>query len=132
MADVTVFPLAWPSPDLSPNARCHWARKAKAVKSARKAAFLALRICAPLIKVPPGHVVDLEFVFIPPNRRRFDDDGLAARMKSARDGLADYLQCDDHCFRQSHRVSTVPTPGGEVLVKLRISPAPETPDESTA
>lgn len=123
MPDVLIFPLAWPSPYLSPNARVHWGKRARAVRDARKAAFLALRIAAPrLIKVPAGHAVELEFVFIPPNRRRFDDDGLAARMKASRDGIADYLGCDDHCFRQTHRVSTVPTPGGEVLVKLRVVP----------
>ena len=112
--------LSWPSADLSPNARCHWARKAKAVKAARLNSWAALRHSAPLLRVPAGAVVELEFVFIPPNLRRFDDDGLAARMKAARDGIADALGCDDHCFRQTHRLSTVPTPGGKVLVKLRV------------
>lgn len=120
-----VIPLAWPSPYLSPNARIHWSKRAKATREARRTAYLAMRLAAPkLIKVPHGHVVEIEFVFIPPNRRRFDDDGLASRMKATRDGIADYLGCDDNCFVQTHRVATVPTPGGEVQVKLRISPAP--------
>ena len=121
--ETLVIPLPWPSPDLSPNARGSWAKRYRASKSARAAALVALRIAAPFLKVPPGHTVHIEYVFIPPNRRRFDDDNLAARMKPTRDGLADYLQCDDHCFVQSHRVAKVPTPGGEVLVKLRIHAA---------
>lgn len=122
-SDLIVFRLDWPSPHLSPNARIHWAKRAQATREARKSGLLALRQAAPFLKVPEGHAVELEFVFIPPNRRRFDDDGLASRMKASRDGLADYLQCDDRCFRQSHRVSSVPTPGGEVMVKLRVCPA---------
>lgn len=123
-----VIPLAWPSAHLSPNARVHWSKRAKAVREARRAAFLALRLAAPtLIKVPAGHVVEIEFVFVPPNKRRFDDDGLASRMKATRDGIADYLGCDDNCFVQTHRVAKVPTPGGEVLAKLKISPAAEIP-----
>lgn len=31
--------LPWPSKDLSPNARVHWARKARAVKSSREQAY---------------------------------------------------------------------------------------------
>lgn len=129
---VYAFKLPWPSRDLSPNTRIFWAKRAKAVKSARKRAFLQLRLAFPLLKVPDGHLVGLEFVFIPPDRRRYDDDGLAARMKAARDGIADYLQVDDHRFRQTHRVSSVPTPNGEVMVKLTILPAPETSIDTEA
>lgn len=132
-AEPLVIPLAWPSQELSPNARVHWSKRARAVREARRAAYLAMRLAAPKwIKVPHGHLVEIEFVFIPPNRRRFDDDGLAARMKASRDGIADYLGCDDNCFRQSHRVAKVPTPGGEVLVKIRILSGPETSPESMA
>lgn len=113
------FWLPWPSKSLSPNARVHWGVRAKAVKSARKGAFLLLRQAHPLLTVPDGHLVLIEFVFIPPDRRRYDDDNLVQRMKSARDGIADYLQVDDARFRQSQRVSSVPTPGGQVIVKLR-------------
>lgn len=113
------FWLPWPEKALSPNARVHWATKARAVKAARKLAFLILRRDLPTLKAPEGCIVDIEFVFVPPDLRRYDDDGLAARMKSARDGIADFLQVDDHRFRQHHRLSKVPTPNGQVIVKLR-------------
>lgn len=125
------FWLPWPDKALSPNARVHWSRRAKAVKAARKLAFLMIRQAHAVLKVPDGALIDLEFVFVPPDRRRYDDDGLAARMKSARDGIADFLQVDDNRFRQRHRVSSVPTPGGQVIVKLRFLPALETPEDST-
>lgn len=124
------FWLPWPDAALSPNSRFHWAVRARAVKRARKLAYLVMRRDLPTLKVPEGHLVDLEFVFVPPDRRRYDDDGLAARMKSARDGIADFLQVDDNLFRQRHRLSTVPTPGGQVIVKLRFFPASEIPDET--
>lgn len=123
--------LPWPDKALSPNARVHWGRKAKATKAARSLAFLMMRRVHPTLRVKEGEVVALEFVFIPPNLRRYDDDGLATRMKAARDGIADYLQVDDHRFRQSHRLSTVPTPGGQVIVKLKILPAAEIAEDST-
>lgn len=119
MGEVYGFWLPWPVKALSPNARVHWGVYAKAAKSARKGAFLMMRQVHPLLKVPDNMVVDLEFVFVPPDRRRYDDDNLVHRMKSARDGIADFLQVDDARFRARHRVSAVPTPGGQVIVKLR-------------
>lgn len=124
------FWLPWPDKALSPNSRVHWTARAKAVKAARRLAFLILRRDLPTLKVPAGHIVDLEYVFVPPNLRRFDDDGLAARMKASRDGIADFLQVDDNLFRQHHRLSKVPTPGGQVIVKLKFLPAPESAEES--
>lgn len=127
-----VFPLPWPHPDLSPNARVHFQRKARRVKAARRDAFYAVMKAAQGRRAETGGHVELELVFIPPNKRRFDDDGMVARMKSARDGIADYLKIDDYYFKFTHRVSTVPTPGGEVLIKVRLFPAPEIPEQSTA
>lgn len=126
------FWLPWPDKALSPNARGHWSKRAQAVKAARRLSFLTLRQALPTLRVPDAWLVDLEFVFVPPDRRRYDDDGLAARMKSARDGIADFLQVDDNRFRQRHRISPVPTPGGQVIVKLRFFPAQETPEDSEA
>lgn len=124
------FALPWPDKALSPNSRVHWATKAKATKAARRYAFLTMRKYLAVLKVPPDHIVDLEFVFIPPDRRRYDDDGLASRMKATRDGIADFLQVDDSLFRQRHRLSKVPIPCGQVLVKLQFFPAAETPADS--
>lgn len=131
-AQTVCLSLGWPSPDLSPNARVHWARKARATKRAKREGWLAARLAVPLLKVPPGYVLLIEWVFVPPNHRRFDDDNLLSRMKPHRDGIAQYLGVDDNVFRSSHRVATVPTPGGCVLVKLQVLPAPENATESAA
>lgn len=127
---VYIFSLPWPDKALSPNSRVHWAARAKAVKAARRLSFMVLRSLYPTLRVPDGASVHLEYVFVPPNLRRYDDDGLAARMKASRDGIADFLQVDDYRFRQHHRLSKAPTPGGEVIVKLWILPARKTPAET--
>lgn len=116
-----VFPLPW-SAHFSPQFKDHWTQRARADREARKAACQALRQVAPLLTVPPGHVVELEFVFIPPNARAISAERLQARMTATRDGFADFLGCQSWHFYQTHRVAKVPTPGGEVLVKLRVCP----------
>jgi crossover junction endodeoxyribonuclease RusA len=108
------FDLPWPSKDLSPNARLHWAKRAKAVRQARSEAEI----------IAKGHCRTLEgrilFVleFFPPDRRRYDDDGLLARMKSARDGIADALGVDDRRFITQFSVSDTVVKGGKVSVTI--------------
>lgn len=116
-----VIPLPW-STHFSPRVQTHWTQRAQADRAARKAAFLALQRVAPTLTVPPGHVCDVEYVFIPPNGRAVAKERLAQHMEALRLGLADFLGCNVWHFEQRHRVAKVPTPGGEVLVKLRICP----------
>lgn len=123
-APVVCLALGWPNPVLSPNTRAHWSKKARATKDARREGWLQARKSVPLLKVPPGHYIAIEWVFVPPNLRRYDDDNLLARMKPHRDGIAQYLGVDDGIFRSSHRVAKVPTPGGQVLVKIQVLPEP--------
>lgn len=113
--------LPWPSKDLSPNARLHWAKKAKAVKAARAEAYLiAIHHKRPL----EGRILFV-LEFFPPDRRHYDDDGLLARMKSARDGIADALGVDDRRFVTQFSVSEEVVRGG--LVKVTISEAKKSP-----
>ena len=85
--------LPWPPAELSPNARQHWSRLAKAKKAYRA-------VCAWTAKeqgaqrMEPGRL-HLSLVFVPPNRRAHDLDNCLARMKSGLDGLADVLGVDD-------------------------------------
>ncbi len=43
--------------------------------------------------------VHIKYDFYPPDRRKRDDDNLIRCMKPYRDGIADALGVDDHCFR---------------------------------
>jgi len=85
--------LPWPPKELSPNARQHWSKLARAKKAYRAAcAWTAKEQGAKPITAERLHV---SLVFYPPHRRAFDLDNMLARMKSGLDGLADVLGVDD-------------------------------------
>lgn len=117
---MTAIMLPWPSRDLHPNARVHWARRAKAAKKARADARIAT-LAAKLPELPPG-VLALWVTWYPPDRRRRDDDGLIASFKAARDGIADALGIDDSRFRVIPYLSDKPRQGGVVEVKITNMP----------
>lgn len=100
-----VFPLPWPAGSL---------------RLARRTACSKLLQVAPALRVPPGHVLELEFVLIPPGRRRPSPDYLEWWLDATRQGFVDYLRCAPEAIEQTHRFAKVPTPGGEVLVKCRV------------
>ena len=110
-----IVDLPWPSPALSPNARGHWSKRAKAAKAYRLECYL-LAMAAGVI-APEGKI---RFVieFFPPSRRAFDDDNLLARMKSGRDGIADALGVDDRRFVTQFSVSDKVIKGGLVRVTI--------------
>lgn len=88
--------LPWPAADLSPNARLHWAKLAKAKKLYRQACWaITLEQKA---KVCDDGQLRLELTFYKPNRRSMDRDNLLARMKSGLDGVCDALKIDDKRF----------------------------------
>lgn len=112
--------LPWPSKDLSPNARLHWARKAKAVKQARAGAhYLVLEARGTAQRA--GDAAKLSMTFCPPDKRRRDRDNLIASMKAATDGIADALRIDDSRFEVSYRIGD-PVKGGAVLVTIEEHP----------
>ncbi len=112
--------LPWPPAVCSPNARVHWSRKSKAAKTYRYACFLLARQAG--IQAPKsGALLMLEFV--PPDRRRRDDDNLLAMFKAGRDGLADALGIDDNVFATQIRVSKETTKGGAVRVRIQAQEA---------
>jgi len=110
--------LPWPPKELSPNARQHWSKLAKAKKSYREAcAWTALGQFVKPIDVQKLHV---SLLFVPPNRRGFDLDNLLARMKSGLDGLCDVLGVDDKHW--SLTIAKSDEIGG--MVKVRITAGP--------
>lgn len=115
-----VVTLPWPSKLLHPNARPHWAAKAKAVKAAREAAYwLTWNHIGRILNYPTGARVSV--TFNPPDRRRRDIDGMIASHKAAQDGIADAIGVDDSKFELSYRVGE-PIKGGSVRVEIRPIP----------
>lgn len=102
--------LPWPSNKLSPNGRLHWAVVAKAKKAARQEAWALTKAS----KAKPA--VSLHLTFCPPDRRRYDIDGLLSRCKAYLDGIADAWGVDDNTFRLSMERGEV-VPGGRVIVE---------------
>lgn len=88
--------LPWPPQALSPNARQHWARLARARANYRLACLCAVREQG--VSRLPGNRWDVSLTFHPPNRRRHDRDNLLARMKAGLDGIAQALGINDAQF----------------------------------
>jgi crossover junction endodeoxyribonuclease RusA len=80
-----------PAAALSPNARVHWARKARVVKHQRQVAWVlavkAMREAG--IRAPFWERAEAEVTFYWPTRHKRDRDNAAARLKSYVDGIAD-------------------------------------------
>lgn len=83
--------LPLPPKALSPNTKCHWAAKAKAVKQARGDAKLATISAAIDSKQDwsPLAKATMQATFYKRTAHVSDDDNLNASLKSIRDGIAD-------------------------------------------
>lgn len=109
--------LPWPPRELSPNARLHWSKVAAAKRKYRAACWaLTLESCAHFVPKLPDSKLRVHLLFIAPDRRSYDLDGLLSRMKSGLDGVADALKVNDKRFRPSIDISD--DVGG--MVKVRI------------
>jgi len=126
--------LPWPDPHLSPNARVHWASKAKAASAAReRAGFSALAqgwSARSATRLPSDAYLHLWIDFYPPTRRHRDDDNLLSSFKPYRDGLSDALGINDMRFISHPRVHPAPVKGGLVKVRLSCEKNERTPHES--
>lgn len=109
--------LPWPSADLSPNARRHWAVKAKAAKSARSIGYFAAHD-AKLPKSGWPETVSFIVTIYPPDRRHYDDDNLISRIKHQRDGIADAMGINDRAFRLGAVMWGPVVKGGSVRVEI--------------
>lgn len=113
--------LPWPSKDLSPNARVHWRKRAKAAADARALAMLAALATGwrPGLLPEKGRL-HLWIDFYPPTMRMPDDDNMLARVKPYRDGIADALGIDDKRFVSHPYVRDTPRKGGEVVFRITV------------
>jgi crossover junction endodeoxyribonuclease RusA len=89
--------LPWPPSVLSPNAREHWRKIAQAKRNFRSDCFF-LCVAAGIKKGAITAPVNLQFHFVPLNRRMYDLDNLMASYKAGIDGIADALGIDDRHF----------------------------------
>lgn len=112
---MTTVDLPWPSTDLSPNARVHWSRKAKATKEARNVARWLTAAAKGRTEVTGG--IGVSLTFHPPDKRRRDADNLLSSCKGVLDGIADALGIDDSRFEVSFRIGE-PVKGGSVRVEI--------------
>lgn len=85
--------LPWPTSDLSPNARGHWAIKARAKKAYRT--LCAWEAQSQGLGRIYAERLHLKITFVPPNRRARDLDNLLASCKAGLDGLCDVVGVDD-------------------------------------
>lgn len=91
-----VIELPWPDKALLPNARVHWSKKAKLAKRARSdAAWFALSSGVRTHDFAGLDSLNVALVFIPPDNRRRDTDGMISSIKSYLDGIADVVGVDD-------------------------------------
>lgn len=107
--------LPWPPAALKPNARGHWAIKARAARS-HKAACQILCMSQGIRALDwPAMSVTLEFR--PPSARRGDLDNMLAAMKAGLDGLSAASGVDDSLWHLTLKRGA-PVKDGAVLVPL--------------
>lgn len=100
--------LPWPHKHLSPNARVHWAQKAKQVKLARAFTYgltLDGRVTA---RLKPA--ITVTYTFHPADKRRRDLDNLIASTKASTDGISQALGVDDSTFKLAYALGEIRKP----------------------
>lgn len=95
-----IISLPWPSSDLSPNKRQHWAAKSKAVAKYRDMCCTTTMLQSVRQRMPKGPW-QVSMLFFPPDKRRYDMDNLLARMKAGLDGVCDALKINDRDFKRT-------------------------------
>ena len=106
--------LIWPPRELSPNARVHWAKKAKITEEYRKYGEEAAKASGVVIE-GDGKIY-MEIIFLPPDKRRRDLDNMLSSCKSLLDGVADGLGVDDYRFRPQLEIGDQIKGGGVMIV----------------
>ena len=107
--------ISWPPRCLLPNAKAHWAVRAKAASKCRiDACYAAMAAGARALK---WQGADVAIEFCPPDRRRRDVDGMLSALKSSLDGIADATGVDDGLWTIS-MTRGEPVKNGEVVVTI--------------
>lgn len=107
--------LPWPSPVLSPNARGHWSKKAKAVAAYRRDCHYRAAMAGVRALNWPSAKVDV--LFCPPDARKRDRDNMIAAFKAGADGVASASGVDDANWEPTYRQGE-PVKGGKIVVTM--------------
>lgn len=112
-----ILHLSWPDTALSPNARVHWAAKAKAAKNARAEGYYAA-ISHPDRKIFQNFAGKLQITarFYSKTRNYPDADNCLASIKAHLDGIAEALDVNDRQF--VHHAIVEEETGGRVVVEV--------------
>lgn len=105
--------LPFPPAKLSPNARCHWAQKARVFKAYKFQCFA-------LLSKHRNELVgrsSFSLKFLPPDSRRRDLDNMVASSKAALDALSEATGVDDSKFSLTIAKGE-PIKGGAVMVSI--------------
>ena len=103
--------LPWPPKELSPNARVHWAIKARAAKKYRLECWAIFSCHRAWLRGRRS----FSLTFHPPSRLRIDLDNCVARVKYLIDAMADLTGIDDSEFALTI-CKGEPRKGGAVFV----------------
>lgn len=112
--------LQWPDRVLHPNARPHWATKAKAAKLARKDGYYRAML-AGYSKASVANydgMLHLWIDFYAKTRNYPDADGCLSSLKPHIDGIADALCINDRRFVFHPYVKDETVKGGKVTIKI--------------
>lgn len=92
--------LPFPDPSLFPNRKNgkHWSASHNAKVSAREGGYFAAKQAQAGFS-DKGGAIPVSIVFVQPDNRRRDLDGMLSAMKPALDGIAKALGVDDSRFR---------------------------------
>lgn len=103
--------LPFPPSKLSPNARCHWAQKARVFKAYK---FQCFAVLSQHRNALAGRA-SFDLKFCPPDQRQRDLDNMLASSKAALDALSHVCGVDDSSFSLTIAKGD-PVKGGAVLV----------------
>lgn len=92
----------WPPRELSPNARVHWSKKAKAAKKYKEDCYWSCKSVIPKaerIAIIYNYTsIQLSITFCPPDNRRRDADNCLGLFKYGIDAISDFTGIDDSKF----------------------------------
>ena len=112
----TLF-LPFPSKNLSPNARNHWAKSASAKKAYRQTC--GWHANAGGLGLINADALDVKVTFFPPDKRRRDLDNMLASLKSGLDGVSDVVGIDDSKWTITLCKAAPVAPLGMVKIELK-------------
>src|SRR5690606_21016957 len=108
--------LPWPPKDVSPNARGHWSKRAKAVKAYRDAC--GWECVAQNVRQFDASRLDARIIFRAPDNRPRDIDNMLGSVKAAIDAVATAVGVDDSKWTITIARGTPKPRIGAVLIEL--------------